>query len=87
MRQIEFAVIKIIEEELKAKIADQKYVNVGGVDNVATILTLIDKGTCQNILENLQQNDPDLVKDLQQAMITAHTLRKLENEGKITINH
>jgi len=79
MRQIELAVIKIVEEELKSQIADRKFVNAGGIDNIAETLTVVNSSTAQHILDNLAVDAPDLVNDIRQSM---HVIKKMQNRGK-----
>jgi len=83
MRQIEVAVIELVEKELMAQISDRKYIRLGGIDNVADALTDIDPGTSQNILENLEQDDPDFVKELKQAMDVIRIIRQRERDKGI----
>ena len=84
--QIELAVIKIIEEEIKMQLADKKYVKTGGIDNIAEVLTVIDQGTSNNILENLTMDDIELVKTIKQSMRVVKTIQKFDKNGKITVN-
>ena len=84
IRQIELEVIKIVEEELKMQIADTKFVKIGGVDKVAEALAVIDHGTGKNILENLAQDDPDLVDEIQVAMRVNKAVQKIKERKSIT---
>ena len=68
MKQIDLAFVKIVEEELKMQIANQKFINIGGIDTVAKVLTVIDQGTSKCIMENLNMDDPDLVEEIKQSM-------------------
>jgi flagellar motor switch protein FliG len=86
IRQIELDVIKMVEEELKMPIADTKFINIGGIDNVAEVLTVIDQGTSRNILENLEQDDPDLVNEIRVVMRVNKAVQKNKESGKITVN-
>ena len=86
MRQIELAFIKIVEEELKMQIANQKFINIGGIDTVAKVLTVIDQETGKYIMGNLAQDDQELADEIGQSMRVVSTIQKLERKGKITVN-
>ena len=86
IRQIDLAFIKIVEEELKMQIANKKFINIGGKDTVAEVLTAIDQGTSKCIMENLTQFDSDLADEISQSMRVIDTIQKLEQKGKITVN-
>ena len=86
IRQIDLAFIKIVEEELKMQVANQKFINIGGIDTVAEVLAVIDQGTSKCIMENLAIDDPELVEEIKQSMRVVDTIQKLEQKGKITVN-
>jgi len=79
MRQVELAVIKIIEDELKKQMANKKYIRIGGIDKVAETLINIDPGTRDNIMENLSYDDPELTEDIRNSMQTLNIERNSED--------
>jgi len=79
--QVAVEIVQILEEELRAQISDVKYMRVGGIDAVAEMLLGVDPGTSKNILENLNQDDPELVEDIRISTKVVKTLRKREKEN------
>jgi len=78
LNRVEWAVLILLEEELMKKVSNKKYVKLGGIDNVAEALTLVEPGTFKNIMENLGQDDPELVEDIEQSMHVVQTIQKRE---------
>ena len=66
--------------------ANTNFVKIGGVDKVAEALTVIDQGTCKNILENLAMDDPELADEIGQSIRVVKTIQQMEKQGKITVN-
>ena len=50
----------------------------GGVESVAEILNLIDRTTEKSILENLEEDDPDLVEQIRKLMFIFEDIVKLK---------
>jgi len=80
MRPIEAAVIKLLEEELRATLNQKKFIKLGGVDTVAETMLEFDKTDRANILENLAQDDPDLVDEIVDLMRSERIMRQREDE-------
>jgi len=78
LKRVEWAVLTLLEEELMKKVSNKKYVKLGGIDNVAEALTLVEPGTCKNIMENLGQDDPELVEDIEHSMIEVQARQRRE---------
>jgi len=87
MRQVESAVIRLVEVELKNQLAYNKYASIGGVDRLSEVLTDVESGTLKCILENLGQDDPELVEELKQGMSVVKTLRQREKANQILTNN
>jgi len=78
LKRVELAVLILLEEELKKQVSNKKYIKLGGIDNVAEALTLVEPGTCKDIMENLGQDDPELVADIKQSMRVVQTIQRRE---------
>jgi len=76
MRQVEQVVLEIIGKDFYEQVSRQDYVNVGGIDTVAEALLYVDAGTTRNIMENLEQDDPELVEVVKEQMRIENNLRK-----------
>ena len=85
-KKVELAVIKIVEEELKIKLSNQKFIDLCNIDTVAKVLNDIDQECRHDILENTGLDDPDLVQELNKAIYAAKIISRLAEEGKITVN-
>ena len=64
---------------------NQKLERAGGVDSVAEIMNVIDRGTGRNIMENLAQDDPELVEDIRRLMFVFEDINKLVDQDIGTI--
>jgi len=82
MRQVDHAVLVIIAKEFEQCVSNQNYVNVGGVDTVAETLCHVEQGTVSSIMENLEQDDPELVAAIKMQMRTAKNIRELNKLNK-----
>ena len=54
---------------------------IGGVEPLAEMLNLIDKATEEQILDNLEERDPDLAEQIRQLMFTFDDLVKIDDRG------
>ena len=54
---------------------------IGGVEPIAEMLNLIDKATEEQILDNLEERDPDLAEQIRQLMFTFDDLIKIDDRG------
>jgi flagellar motor switch protein FliG len=86
MRQIDLTFIKIVEEELKMQKKKKKFINIGGTDTVAEVLTVINQETGKYIMGDLVTCDKDLADEIGQSMRVVQTIRQMEKNGKITVN-
>ena len=59
-------------------IATQK---IGGVNPIAEMLNLMDKATEEQILDNLEERDPDLAEQIRQLMFVFDDLVKIDDRG------
>jgi len=54
---------------------------IGGVEPLAEMLNLIDKSTEDQILDNLEERDPDLAEQIRQLMFVFDDLVKIDDRG------
>ena len=54
---------------------------IGGVESVANMLNLIDKATEEEMLENLEERDPDLAEEIRQLMFVFDDLSSLDDRS------
>ena len=78
MRQVEQAVLAIVEKEFYEQVSNQDYVNIGDIDAVAEALFYVEPETASNIMENIGQDDPDLVELVKNQM----RVRRERRRGK-----
>lgn len=58
---------------------------VGGVDPIVEMLNLMDKATEENILDRLEERDPDLAENIRKLMFVFDDLVKIDDRGIQTI--
>ena len=84
MEQTSPEVIQEVEhglEERLASIVNQQFESAGGVGAVAEMLNVTDRATERAILENLEQEDPDLVEQIRRLMFVFDDLTKLDDRS------
>lgn len=70
----------VLRKEIQAmgSIHTQK---IGGVEPLAEMLNLMDKATEEQILDNLEERDPDLAEQIRKLMFTFDDLVKVDDRG------
>lgn len=70
----------VLRNEIQAmgSISSQK---IGGVEPIAEMLNLIDKATEEQILDSLEERDPDLAEQIRQLMFVFDDLAKIDDRG------
>jgi len=58
---------RVLEQKLSSLMTDE-YSTAGGLDSIVDILNLVDRGTEKTILEELDEDDPELAEDIKQRM-------------------
>ena len=84
MEQTSPEVIHEVETALETRlstIVNQQLETTGGATAVAEILNVTDRATERAILENLEQEDPDLVEEIRRLMFVFEDLMKLDDRG------
>ncbi|MFZ7944698.1 flagellar motor switch protein FliG [Neobacillus sp. 19] len=77
-------IIRQVEQALADKLStsDSSDLNSqNGIDSIVTILSSVDRGTEKNILETLQDQDPDLANEIKQRMFVFEDLAILDNRS------
>ena len=77
-------IIDEIDDVLRNKIQAMGSIHtqkIGGVEPIAEMLNLIDKATEEQILDNLEERDPDLAEQIRQLMFTFDDLVKVDDRG------
>ncbi len=70
----------VLRNEIQAmgSISTQK---IGGVEPLAEMLNLLDKATEEQILDNLEERDPELAEQIRQLMFVFDDLSKIDERG------
>lgn len=58
---------------------------VGGIDPIVEMLNLMDKATEENILDRLEERDPDLAENIRKLMFVFDDLIKIDDRGIQTV--
>lgn len=77
-------IIDEIDDVLRSEIQAMGSIHtqkIGGVEPIAEMLNLIDKSTEEQILDNLEERDPDLAEQIRQLMFTFDDLVKIDDRG------
>lgn len=77
-------VIKEVEQGLEMRLSglvNQSYQKVGGVESVAEMLNLADRGTEKGILEALEAQEPDLVEQIRRLMFVFEDIMLVNDKG------
>ena len=64
-------IVKEVESVLERKmsaIVSNEYASAGGIQSIVNILNFADRGTEKNILDRLEEKDPELVEEIRKRM-------------------
>ncbi len=84
MDQTNPEVVREVERSLERRLSgimSQTFQKVGGVENVAEILNLVDRSTEKGILESLEAEDPDLVEQIRRLMFVFEDILLVNDKG------
>lgn len=70
----------VLRQEIQA-LGSISTAKIGGVEPLAEMLNLIDKATEEQILDNLEERDPDLAEQIRQLMFVFDDLVKVDERG------
>ncbi|MEM7227926.1 MAG: flagellar motor switch protein FliG [Planctomycetota bacterium] len=84
MEQTNPAVIREVEEGLESRLANMlmhPVEKVGGVQTVAEILNLVDRGTEKSILDGIEAEDTELVEEIRRLMFVFEDILMVDDKG------
>lgn len=84
MEQTNPDVIREVEAGLESRLSNMlmhSAEKVGGVDTVAEVLNLCDRGTEKTILEGIEAEDPDLVEQIRRLMFVFEDINMVNDKG------
>jgi len=84
MEQISPEILKEIARMLKVKldaIITHEYATSGGINSLAAILNAADRGVERNVLETLEQTNPELANEIRALMFVFEDLLKLDDRS------
>lgn len=84
MEQTTPEAIRMVEQGLESRLASivtQDLERAGGVENIAEILNLVDRTTEKGILENLEEEDPDMVEQIRRLMFVFEDIVLVNDKG------
>ncbi len=84
MEQTTPEAIRQVERGLEMRlssIVSQDLERAGGVENIAEILNLVDRTTEKGILENLEEEDPDMVEQIRRLMFVFEDIILVNDKG------
>jgi len=71
---------RVLEKQL-ASLVTQDYTAAGGIQTVVDILNTVDRGTEKNIIEALENQDPELAEEIKQRMFVFEDIVLLDNRS------
>ncbi len=84
MERVSPEVLREIERVLERKLstlASEEFAATGGIDAVAEVLNLVDRGTEKTIIEALEENDPELAEQIKKKMFVFEDIVLLDDRG------
>ncbi|MCK6440633.1 MAG: flagellar motor switch protein FliG [Planctomycetes bacterium] len=84
MDQTSPEVINQVEDALKQRLQDvvsMEYSKAGGVESAAKILTSVEQKIERNIMETLEEEDPELAAEIQKLMFVFEDLLRVNDKG------
>ena len=77
-------IIKEVEDVLEQKLSSvvtEEYARAGGIDSIVDILNSVDRGTEKNILDEMEEEDPELAEEIKQRMFVFEDLTLLDDQA------
>ncbi|MCF7936822.1 MAG: flagellar motor switch protein FliG [Synergistales bacterium] len=84
MDRITPEVLREVERVLERKVSTvlgQDFTAAGGVDSVVDIINRVDRGTERNIMETLEEKDPDLAEEIKRRLFVFEDIIGLEDRS------
>lgn len=73
--------VEAILEQKLSSIVTNEYASTGGIDSIVNILNTVDRGTEKNILDELDEEDPDLAAEIRQRMFVFEDIMLLDDQA------
>ncbi|MDI3546977.1 MAG: flagellar motor switch protein FliG [Halanaerobiales bacterium] len=70
----------VLEQKLSA-IVTNEYASTGGIDSIVNILNIVDRGTEKNILDKLEEEDPELADEIKNKMFIFEDITLLDDRA------
>ena len=77
-------IVKQLERALESKLASlmtQEFKKTGGIEQAAEVLNLVQRSTERNILEGLEEEDPEMVEQIRRLMFTFDDIMRVNDRG------
>ncbi len=77
-------IIKEVEDVLEQKlssVATEEYARAGGLESIVDVLNSVDRGTEKNILDEMEEEDPELAEEIKQRMFVFEDLTLLDDQA------
>lgn len=84
MDRITPEVLREVERVLERKfstVIGQDFTMAGGIDAVVEIINRVDRGTERNIMENLEENDPELAEEIKRRLFVFEDISGLDDRS------
>lgn len=72
---------RILEKKLSSSTSNQDYTQTGGIASVVSVLNGVDRTTERNILDQLEQEDPDLAEEIKKRMFVFEDIVILDDRA------
>ena len=76
LREVE----RVLERKLST-LASEDYTSAGGIDTIVEMLNLVDRGTERNIIEELEDEDPELAEEIKKRMFVFEDIVLLDDRS------
>lgn len=77
-------IIKDVEDILEQKLSSivtNEYASAGGIESIVDILNQVDRGTEKNILDQLEEKDPELAEEIKMRMFVFEDITVLDDQA------
>jgi flagellar motor switch protein FliG len=84
MDRITPEVLREVERVLERKLSTvmgQDFTLAGGIDAIVNIINSVDRATERNIMENLEENDPELAEEIKRRLFVFEDIIKLDDRS------
>ena len=71
---------KVLEQKLSSVVTNE-YASAGGIESIVDVLNQVDRGTEKNILDQLEEEDPELAEEIRQRMFVFEDITVLSDQA------